>query len=166
MYCAPTLFDPFGLGCRWPTFWTTFVNLTLFWRSKTGSNCKTDLKFEFLDPWNPTNAILDGDFRQTFETLILKVADGGHFGFLSPKIFPTLFGGAPSLILFNNLHRRQKVRETDLRTPRSRMCPKWPNYVFWKLFCFLALYIIGQTSVKITLKKHNYYTRVKRPNVI
>jgi len=30
----------------------------------------------------------------------------------------------------------------------------------------LALYIIGQTSVKITLKKHNYYTRVKRPNVI
>ena len=43
------------------------------------------------------------------------------------KFFPTLFGGAPSLILFNNLYRRQKVRETDLRTPRSRMCPRWPN---------------------------------------
>jgi len=40
---------------------------------------------------NPTNAILDCNFEQTFEKLILKVADGGHFGFLSPKIFPHTF---------------------------------------------------------------------------
>ena len=40
----------FGQGGRWPTFWTTFVTLTLFWKSKSGSNFKNNLKFEFLDP--------------------------------------------------------------------------------------------------------------------
>ena len=69
-----------------------FCDLDLVLKVKARSNCKTDLKFEFLHPYNPINTILDCDFRQTIEKLILKVTDGGHFGFLSPIIFPHIFG--------------------------------------------------------------------------
>ena len=49
---------------------------------KTRSNCKTDIKFEILDPKNHKNDMLHGKFGQTIENRNFKMTDGGHFGFL------------------------------------------------------------------------------------
>jgi len=61
------------------------------------------------------NAILDCNFRQTIEKLILKVADGGHFGFLSPTIFPYTFGrGTLYLITFIEDKKSQMNQLSDI----------------------------------------------------
>ena len=44
---------------------------------------------------------------------------------------PTLLRGTPSFISLFNLQRRQKHRETEVRSPRSRKCSIWPNYIGW-----------------------------------
>jgi len=58
---------------------------------KTMSNCKIDIKFEFLDSQNYRNDILHGNFGQSIEKRIFAMADGGHFGFLLTTKFPHTF---------------------------------------------------------------------------
>ena len=54
---------------------------------------------------------------------LAAILDFGHL-----RIPPTLSRGAPLLISLFNLQRRQNNWETNLRSPRSRKFPKWPNY--------------------------------------
>ena len=58
---------------------------------KTRSNCKTDIKFEILDPQNTKNDILHGQFGQNPEKGIFQMADGGHFGFLPTMAYAHTF---------------------------------------------------------------------------
>jgi len=55
------------------------------------SDCKNDIKYEFLDPKNPRNHILHYSFSQTIEKLFLKMAYGGYFGFLPSTTYAHTF---------------------------------------------------------------------------
>ena len=58
---------------------------------KTMSNCKINIKFEFLDSQNHRNDILHSNFGQTIKKRNFAMADGGHFGFLPTTNFPHIF---------------------------------------------------------------------------
>jgi len=75
---------------------------------KTRSNCKTDIKNEFLDPKNPRNHILHCSFSQTTEKLFFKMAYGGHFGFLPTTTYAHTFERDTPPVSFTDLQRRQK----------------------------------------------------------
>jgi len=82
---------------------------TLDLKVKTRSDCKTDIKFEILDPENHKNDILHDNrpIGQTTEKGIFKMSDGGHFGFLPITAYAHTFErGTPPILLFN-LQRRQ-----------------------------------------------------------
>ena len=64
---------------------------TLDLKGKTKSNCKTDVKNEFLDPKTSRNHILHSSFSQTIEKLFFKMAYGGHFGFLPTTTYAHTF---------------------------------------------------------------------------
>jgi len=51
---------------------------------KTGSNCRTDVQYEFLDPQHYRTIIINCNFSETRKKVIFEVADSGHFGFLPP----------------------------------------------------------------------------------
>jgi len=72
------------------------------------SNCKTDIKYEFFDPQNPRNHILHYSFSQTIEKLFLKMAYGGHFGFLPTTTYAHTFERDTPAVSFIDLQRRQK----------------------------------------------------------
>ena len=54
---------------------------------KTGSDCKTDVKYEFLDDKNRRIAISICNISQTIDKLISKMSEGGHFGFWVPASY-------------------------------------------------------------------------------
>jgi len=72
------------------------------------SDCKNDIKYEFLDPKTPRNHILHYSFSQTIEKLFLKMAYGGYFGFLPTTTYGHTFERDTPPVLFNDLKRRQK----------------------------------------------------------
>jgi len=55
---------------------------------KNKSNCKTDIKYEFLDP---KDHILHCSFSQTIKKLFFKMAYGSHFGFLPTTTYAHTF---------------------------------------------------------------------------
>jgi len=75
---------------------------------KTRSNCKTDIKNEFLDPQNLRNHILHCSFSQTIEKLFFKMAYGGHFVFLPTTTYAHTFESDTPPVSFTDLQRRQK----------------------------------------------------------
>ena len=95
---------------------------------KTRSNCKTDIKNEFLDPKNPRNHILRSSFSQTIENYFSRWPTADILDFCQLRLMPTLLRATPPPVSFTDLQRRQKHYETNLRSPRSRKCVRWPNY--------------------------------------
>ena len=55
---------------------------------KNKSNCKTDIKYEILDP---KDHILHCSFSQTIKKLFFKMAYGSHFGFLPTTTYAHTF---------------------------------------------------------------------------
>jgi len=58
---------------------------------KTRSNCKTDIKNEFLDPRNPRNHYYAAVSAKLLKSYFFKMAYSGHFGFLPTTTYPQTF---------------------------------------------------------------------------
>lgn len=58
---------------------------------KTMSNCKTDIKYDFLDPKNPSKVITHYNFSQTIDKQIFEVSEWGHFGYSAPTTYAHTF---------------------------------------------------------------------------
>ena len=62
---------------------------------KTRSNCKTDIKNEFLDPKNPRNHILHSSFSQTIENYFSRWPTADILDFCQLRLMPTLLRATP-----------------------------------------------------------------------
>ena len=108
--------DTLHLSLLWTTSYkaknwrTVTFKLAALWdlTVKNKSNCKTDIKYEFLDPKNPRNHILHCSFSQTIKKHFSRWPTAAILDFCQLRLMPTLLRATPPPVSFIDLQRRQK----------------------------------------------------------
>ena len=126
---------------------------------KTRSNCKTDIKMNFLTPKTQETAYYTAVSAKTIEKLFFKMAYGGHFGFFPTTTYAHTFErdtpssfiywpskktktlkNEPSLSTVTEVLQMTQLYQNYMvsHTENGGHLEKWPP--FWK-FAWLTFYL-------------------------